>query len=276
MNQQPNSRIPKSITQGQNFIIVGMGYLKKGPSSGTGDVPAQVSNIKTVLKYVHKHTSIDTKSITLMGWSKGGWSGSAYAEASASIWRGMVLMGSGRTGRGAPTGFRGKPVFIGIGEKDDSKKRAMDAADVYRKQQAIVTFESWKGKGHAVDTKSQKMRDWLINTGVLYEVPALLKSATRYEKSRKYGMAYVSYLAASQKSPTHQTCVDAGKKAEELADKAKAIMEQARTAMNEKKWTTATKTISDLSRQFTGSPFSDEVKTLRQELIQKRREAKTG
>eukprot|EP00752_Nemacystus_decipiens_P013673 g12126.t1 len=267
-DQKPNTRLPRGITKGSDFIVIGMGYPSGSSGAGT-----QVENIKKALVYTHKHTSIDEQAIMLMGWSKGGWAGSGYAEASGELWRGVVLMGSGRTGS-RPGALRGKPVFIGVGENDANRSSAESAAELYRKNGANVTLELWEGMGHAVNTKSETMRDWLIDTGVLYELPALIKSAQRDERSRRLGKAYNQYLAASQKRPDHEDCKAAGKKADELAAQAQALIDKARTAMNDQDWNTAKRSISDLSRQFSGSTFADEADTLRKELTQKRREAK--
>lgn len=267
---KPGTQMAKNITQGEHFIIAGMGYPDKGEPSST---KAQVDNIKAVLKYIHKRTSIDEKSITLMGWSKGGWSGSAYAESSGAIWRGLILMGSGRTGSSAKA-FRGKPVFIGVGENDENRPHAESAASAYQKAGAKVTVDIWEGKGHSVDARSETMRDWLISTGLLYELPAMIKAAQRNEKARKLGTAYNQYIAVSEKMPGHKTCQAAKEKADELAAQGKAMIEKTRAAINEKDWSTATRAITDLSRQFSGTTFGDQAKTLRKELTQKRQEDK--
>ena len=59
--------------------------------------------------------------------------------------------------------LRGKPIYIGAGEKDVNLASAKKAAAYYERVGAEVTFEEYKGAEHVFDpTKPKKLYNWLI------------------------------------------------------------------------------------------------------------------
>jgi predicted esterase len=91
-------------------------------------------------------------------------------ESSPKVWARAVILAAGRSqnahliaaGSGRMA-LRGKPIYIGAGEKDINLAPAKKAAAYYERMGAKVTFEEYKGVEHAFDpTKPKKLYNWLI------------------------------------------------------------------------------------------------------------------
>lgn len=175
MNGQPTTWPFKQITGGNGFIVIGMGYVPSGEGPMTEGqyvnyIKRERRSVLEVKRYVSGHLRIDEKRLFVTGFSMGGWHAAAMLESSPKVWAGAVILAAGRrqdaglittdSGRGA---LRGKPIYIGVGEKDTNLAPAKKAAAYYEKLGAKVTFEEFKGAEHSFDPSgSEVLRNWLI------------------------------------------------------------------------------------------------------------------
>jgi len=175
MGGQPMTWPFKQITNGKGFVVVGMGYVPGSQNPMTeGQYINYIKRLRKsalgVKKYISKRLRIDEKRLFIAGCSMGGWHASAMLESSPNVWAGAVILAAGRsrnahlftTGAGR-TALRGKPIYIGAGEKDVNLAAAKKAVAYYKRFGAEVTFEEYKGAEHAFDpTKPKKLYNWLI------------------------------------------------------------------------------------------------------------------
>ena len=174
MGEQPTTGPFKQITGGKGFIIIGMGYVPNSEDKMTQGqymnyLKRERKSILEVKKYICEHLRIDQKRLFIAGASKGGWHTSIMLESSAKAWAGAVILAAGRspntrlfTTDVSRMMLRGKPIYIGAGEKDNNLAAAKKAAAYYEKLGAKVTFEEYKGAGHAFDpTKPKELYNWL-------------------------------------------------------------------------------------------------------------------
>jgi predicted esterase len=175
MGGQPTTWPFKEITGGRGFIIIGMGYVPGSESPMTEGqyinyLKRERRSVLEVKRCVSRRLRIDEKRLFITGSSKGGWHTSAMLESSAKVWAGAVVLAAGRrrnihlittdTDRKA---LRGKAIYIGAGEKDTNLSAAKRAAAYYEKLGAKVTFEEYKGAGHAFEPDKPKLLyNWLI------------------------------------------------------------------------------------------------------------------
>jgi predicted esterase len=183
MGGHPTTWPFKQITGGRGFIIVGMGYVSsdEGPmteSQYLNYIKRERKSILEVKRYLVEHLKIDEKRLFVTGSSKGGWHTAAMLESTPKVWAGAVILAAGRTravntlatevGRKA---LRGKPIYIGAGEKDINLSAAKRAVSYYKSLGAKVTFEEYKGAEHAFDpTKPKQLYNWLIANSSVKEV----------------------------------------------------------------------------------------------------------
>jgi predicted peptidase len=175
MGGQPTTWPFKEITGGRGFVVIGMGYVQSGEGSMTEGqyinyMKREHRSVLEVKRYISERLRIDEKRLFITGSSKGGWHTSEMLESSPKVWAGAVILAAGRSqnarlsaadaGRKA---LRGKPIYIGAGEKDINLTPAKKAVVFYERVGAKVTFEEYKGADHAFDpTKPKKLYNWLI------------------------------------------------------------------------------------------------------------------
>lgn len=175
MGGQPTTWPFRQITGGKGFVVIGMGYVPGSENPMTEGqfinyIKRQRKAVLEVKKYLSRRLRIDEKRLFITGSSKGGWYTSAMLESSAKVWAGAVILAAGRSqnahlfatdaGRMA---LRGKPIYIGAGEKDANLATAKKAAAYYKGVGAKVTFEEYKGAEHAFDpAKPKQLYNWLI------------------------------------------------------------------------------------------------------------------
>ena len=175
---QPTTWPFKQITDGNGFVVIGMGYVPGSENPMTEGqyinyLKRQLKSVLEVKKYVSKRLRINDKRLFVTGSSKGGWYTSAMLESSTKVWAGAIVLAAGRsqnahllTTDSDRMALRGKPIYIGAGEKDMNLAAAKKAAAYYESMGAKVTFEEYKGAEHAFDpTKPKKLYDWLITNG---------------------------------------------------------------------------------------------------------------
>jgi len=157
-----------------------MGYVpqEKGKMTKGKYVNYMRSERRSVLevkRQVSNELKIDEDRLFVGGFSKGGWHSSAMLESSPKVWAGAVIFAAGRSRSvelisttGSKRALRGKPIYIGAGEKDANLRSAKKAAAYYKRLRAKVTFEEFKGAGHGFDPSgSEILYNWLITNSSL-------------------------------------------------------------------------------------------------------------
>lgn len=171
---RPTTELIRQTTAGEGFIIVGMGYSEGGQGQLTKGkylnyLKRERKSVLSVKRYVAEHLKVDQTRLFIAGFSKGGWHTAAMLECTGKVWAGAVILAAGR-GRivlaiTTPTtrkAIKGKPIYIGAGEKDVNLASAKKAATYYERVGAMVTFEQYPGLGHDYDPNVGKLRDWLF------------------------------------------------------------------------------------------------------------------
>ncbi len=198
MGGQPTTWPFRQITNGKGFIIVGMEYLHRGKAKLTkGEYinyfKRERKSVLEVKRYVCERLKIDEERLFVTGTSKGGWHTSSIFESSTKVWAGAVIIAAGRSrnarllsssaGRKA---LRGKPIYIGAGEKDINLPWAKKAATYYKSLGAEVTFEECEGEGHGFDyTKLKELYNWLVTNSAIENVQSgsLQRSVPQLDKT---------------------------------------------------------------------------------------------
>jgi predicted esterase len=160
----------QQVTNNQGYIIVGMNYspLEEGARN-----PQWLDEEKAFflesLEMVLARLSVDPEMIFMGGYSQGGYHTTLLGEQFLDKLAGLIVLGAGRffIDHSPPDAnkIKGKPIFIGVGEKDSvHNPRAQKAAMNYRFWGAEVTFEEWQGVGHGINTPefpSKLLFNWL-------------------------------------------------------------------------------------------------------------------
>lgn len=158
------------VTNGKGFIIVGMNYV--APNSPSLELMRyERAYFLEVLDILSKRLNVNQKLVFMGGYSMGGYMTSMLGEQLLDKLAGLIILGAGRftVERFAPLPkrIRGKPIFIGVGQADNTHQpRAKIAANMYVGWGADVTYEEWVGVGHSINTPefpSKKLLPWLIN-----------------------------------------------------------------------------------------------------------------
>ncbi|MDD5063504.1 MAG: prolyl oligopeptidase family serine peptidase [Phycisphaerae bacterium] len=176
MGGEPATGLFRYLTKGCGFIVIGMAYVPGSQSPmNEGQYISYIKRLRKsaleVKKYVAEHLRIDEKRLFITGCSMGGWYISSILESSPKAWAGVVILAAGRSrnirlvaadvGRMA---MRGKPIYIGAGERDANLAAARKAQAYYQRLGANVTFEQFQGVGHICDPPNrQKLYNWLIS-----------------------------------------------------------------------------------------------------------------
>lgn len=259
LGQKPTTYPFQQVLGGKGFIIVGMPYYS-ADMAAFSTVQNDIESVQRLAPELAKVLKIDPRQLFVGGFSQGGWMTSAIAEATAPMWAGVAITGAGRHSSGPlknPAAFRGKPMYIGAGEKDSNADSAQKAADFYRGEGADVTLEIWPGVGHSIDTKSKKFADWLWDSGPLKQVKADLAEARAAQAAGKLGVAYTKFKQASDVPGGHEQCVEAGKTAEAIAKDAEGQLASAEGGAAAKRYTEAIAGFSRVSAAYAGSPFGE-------------------
>lgn len=252
-NGNPQSWPFKDLTDGQNYLILGMEYTdREKPQAQT-----EVDNLKRILKFLNTKVRINPKLTFMGGFSQGGWSTSSFSNLMIDQLAGLIIMGSGGTpGDKAALALKNKPVFIGIGENDPANKSAKDAKAAYTDKNALVTFEEFKGLAHQCDTKDKPLKDWLLKWGPQNQMIASLALAKAAEKNGHLGEAYTLYTATAKMSGGDE----AANLAKDIAEPAEKKLADAAEALSAKKYPDAIKLLMSVSEIYAGSPFAEKAK----------------
>jgi tetratricopeptide (TPR) repeat protein len=262
VNQKPTTYPFQPLMGGKGFVVVGMCYAGGTGLEAYGAVSRDVENVKRLLPVLTQKLKLDTRQLFIGGFSMGGFMSSSIGECTASIWAGMAICGAGRGGGGGakdPQGFRGKPVFAGAGEKCPYHGDAQKAADHYKSQGADVTFETWLGKGHTVDTKSKVFADWMWASGPLKQVVADVAEAKKLQAAGKLGLAYAKFSQAAGVPGDHAVCKEATAAAEAIGKEAEAKLAAADEAVKAKRYKEGAAALSQAAATYSGSKFGDQA-----------------
>jgi len=262
VDQKPTTFPFKPLTGGKGFVVVGMCYAGGPGLEAYNAVGRDVENVKRLLPALAQKLKLDTRQLFIGGFSMGGFMSSSIGESTASIWAGMAICGAGRGGGGGAgdtQGFRGKPVFAGAGEKCPYHDGAQKAADYYKTQGADVTFETWPGKGHTVDTKSKVFADWMWASGPLKQVTADVTEAKKLQAAGKLGQAYAKFSQAGAVPGDHEVCKEAAAAAETIAKDAEAKLAAADEAIKAKRFKDGTAALSQVAATYSGSKFGEQA-----------------
>lgn len=157
----------RKMFDGKTFIIVGHEYVFR--TKAEEDHQTEADNLMRAVATVSKNLNVDRKRLILGGFSQGGWWTTMLAEHTMKTWAALFTLGSGEhaSKSAQPENVRGKPVFIGAGEKDAQfLPMAKDSVTAYQRRGAKVTFEWFPGVGHSdAVSKSEKLRDFLLTNG---------------------------------------------------------------------------------------------------------------
>ena len=262
VNQKPTTFPFQPLLGGKGFVVVGMCYAGGPGLEAYGAISRDVENVKRLVPVLTQKLKLDARQLFIGGFSMGGFMSSSIGECTASIWAGMAICGAGRGGGGGakdPQGFRGKPVFAGAGEKCPYHAGAQKAADYYKAHGADVTFETWLGKGHTVDTKSKVFSDWMWASGPLKQVMADVAEAKALQAAGKLGQAYAKFSQAAAVPGDHEACKEAAAAAATIAKDAEAQLAAADGAVAARNYGNAIAAFSRVAAAYGGSKFGEQA-----------------
>jgi len=262
VNGGPTAWPFKDVVGGKGFVVIGMCYAGGPGREAYGQVSKDIENLRRLVPALVKQLKLDPRQLFIGGFSMGGFMCSSIGEGSSGVWAGMMICGAGR-GRGGgvkdPQGFRGKPVFCGAGEKCPFHSGAQKAADYYKARGADVTFETWLGVGHTVDTNSKVLREWLWSNGPLKQVVADVVEATKLQAAGRLGQAYAKFSRAAAVPGDREPCKEAAKAAEAIAKEAEAKLAAAEEAVKAKRYKDGAAALSRVAATYGGSKFGDQA-----------------
>ncbi len=174
MNGHPTVHPLAGLTDGRDFVLVGMPYVDPEPKSRTpaaheAYLKQELDAFRRAREDAAKRVRIRADRVFLGGLSMGGWTTTQLGEREMPRLAGLIVLLAGRM-RTMPfpaVPFRGKPVYIGTGETDANLPAARRAAALYRSLGARVTFEEYAGLGHAAPRENPGLKAWLDAQGRL-------------------------------------------------------------------------------------------------------------
>ena len=248
----------KNVLGGKRCIVVGMEYHERG-SGGSGG-SRDVENVKRILPPLVKKLKVDTEQLFIGGFSKGGFTTNQIAGQTLSLWAGILILGAGGSGPGGPGSCKGKAVYVGVGETDQFRASAETAVASYKRLGAKVTFEIYKGLGHAVDAKSEVMRDWFLANTEFRTVEPAIAASKELVKRKKVGLAYKALKDAAAMSDTFGLCQEAARQAQALAEAFEKRFAEAEQAAANKQVPRAAAILRVLVREFAGCDLGERAK----------------
>jgi len=252
----------KDVVGGKGFVVIGMCYAGGPGREAYGQVSKDSENLRRLAPALAKQLKLDPRQLFIGGFSQGAYMGSDIAEATVELWAGIALMGGGRHSGGPvknASQFKGKPMYIAAGEKDPHLGAAQGAADAYGKQGAEVTFETYAGMGHAVDTASKVFADWLWSNGPLKQAVADVAEAKKLQAAGRLGQAYAKFARSAAIPGDREPCKEAAKAAEAIAKEAEAKLAAADEAVKAKRYKDGAAALSQAAATYGGSKFGDQA-----------------
>ena len=256
MNNPPTTWPFRQALGGKGFVVIGLPYYG-GDKGASESISRDIANLKRLAPVFIKQLNLDPRQLFIGGFSLGGFMTDEIGTTTAGMWAGMAIMGAGRHGGGSPSGFKGKPVYIGVGEKDGYLDTAKQAADTYKAAGADVTFETYAGLGHAVNQNSKILADWLWNNGPLKLVKADMAAAKAAQTAGKLGQAYVKFKAVAAVPGGQDIAKEAAAAAEAISKEAEAQLTAADTAVTEKRYNEAGTLFAAVAAKYEGCPLAE-------------------
>jgi predicted esterase len=256
LNNPPTTWPFRQALGGKGFVVIGMPYYGKDMAAND-TVGVDIANLRRFLPVFIKQLNLDTRQLFIGGFSQGGFMTDEIGTATAGMWAGLAIMGAGRHSGMPATGFKGKPVYIGAGEKDGNLTAAQRAAEAYKAAGADVTFETYAGLGHAVNQNSKVLADWLWDNGPLKLVKADMTAAKAAQAAGKLGQAYVKFKAVAAVPGGQDIGKEAAAAAEAIGTEAETQLTAADTAVTEKRYSEAGTLFAAVAAKYDGSPFAE-------------------
>lgn len=152
----PTTEFVKRHTGGRDFVIVGMAYAGQDTARTDKELQAYLSKERATFQWarlwVQQHASVDPARCYLGGISRGGWQANRLYDLESRTLAGAAILLAGRLRSNIPIQpdqFKGKPVYIGVGDKDPNLLPSLQAREFYRHYGAVVTYDEYPGAGHA-------------------------------------------------------------------------------------------------------------------------------
>lgn len=150
-NGRPSLELLSEYTQGENFILIGMTYVRPGRFQYSEEkLQDEIAACHRVIDLLAKECQIDRKRIYVGGFSKGGWVSAMFIDHDHRFAGGFV-MGGGVYDRqlyDAKKFTKRTPVYIGVGQKDGNAIMSLNAKVHFRNLGAEVCLEEWPDLGH--------------------------------------------------------------------------------------------------------------------------------
>ena len=275
MGGSPRVDLPKHFTGGKTYILVGLPYIQEAVSTTADDnTPAMnerrmavESNAlrKIFMPYVREHFRVDERQFLIAGASRGGWAVSSIIENLPDLWGGAVLLMGGRERDvyrqplRSTRGFRDRPIFIGIGEKDPNFVWSSKAEKVYAGAGANVTLEVFKGIGHSMDMENEALRKWLVANGPIRFAAADLEAARKLQAAGSLGPAHALFSHVASLSETDEASIAAVKGMEAIAELATVDLTAASRAVAIRDFADAVKRLTQAAATYEGTSFADDA-----------------
>ncbi|MBT3378851.1 MAG: hypothetical protein HN742_18120 [Lentisphaerae bacterium] len=169
LSGKPTTELLRQLTDGEDVILVGMTYTQRGewertPKQQMIYLRSEVRQLGQARTFLMKHASVDEDRMFLAGVSKGGWHVMGFTDGGLKGWAGAIILLAGRhpsSRKAQIAGVEGKPVYLGAGETDANNSCAQWAAQILERSDALVTWEEYAGRGHALDPQAPRLRAWL-------------------------------------------------------------------------------------------------------------------
>ena len=164
-NGRPRTRLIRGHAGDEDWIVVGMGYAKRGVFQLTpAGMDAEVAVLNEVKKQLEERANLDPERVYVSGFSKGGWVSGLLLQKEKSLAGGAIL-GAGHLHQleAVPKPLRaGLPVFVGVGRYDRNSPSGLRALVFFRNLGAQVEMETWRGLEHRFpDWGSTGLKEWL-------------------------------------------------------------------------------------------------------------------
>jgi predicted esterase len=160
----PNASYIHRVTEGRDFVLVGMTYAKKGAFEySDGEIANSLGLLNALKKTLVKSFAVDPQRIYVGGFSKGGWHTAMLLDRDRSLAGGLIFGGGAFEKRPeAPAFSKQLPVFIGCGRYDGNYPQSLGALVHFRKLGAEVALDAWPDIGHAFpQNPPEALRQWL-------------------------------------------------------------------------------------------------------------------
>jgi len=263
LNSKPTVEPFRTILKGEQFVLVGVGYQQAGREGYDYMKTADVEILKRVLRSVNRHVKMNRNQLFVGGFSKGAfYAASMLNNMPEAQWAGGVILGGGMSEAATPKkpqALYKLPVFLACGEKDSHRQYVETAADHFKAMNSDVTLELWPKTGHVEMYPGSKLREWLIQNGLLRNASERLAKAKVYEKTRHLGEALDIYESLAHVDDGDVICQQADIGAQALLAKAQETQGRVGTALDRKNYALAQDLLSELAVEFKGSRVGDDA-----------------